>query len=159
MPMSGPAYMDASEANPRLTANQHTGNGRDHLHMVERPDVHITFPSWCSSDNSFLRIIQHVNYTQVPKFDLALRTGYDLVGCENTFVETGISATSSKMYALTFSSEEITRDSLHMLDHMMLKELGIKSMASTSPIVLMPSSYGWCAHHTQTDQRTLSIVN
>ena len=57
MPMSGPANMHASIATPRLTANQHTGNGRDHLRMVERPDAHIIFPSWCSSDNSLSRVI------------------------------------------------------------------------------------------------------
>ena len=61
--------MHASIATPGLTANQHTGNGRDHLHMVERPDVHIIFPSWCSSDDSLSHIIQHMNYTQVPNFD------------------------------------------------------------------------------------------
>ena len=65
MPMSGPAYMHASIATPRLTANQHTGNGRDHLRMVERPDAHIIFPSWCSSEYSLSHITQHVNYTQV----------------------------------------------------------------------------------------------
>ena len=37
MSMSEPAYMDASIATTRLTANQHTGNGQDHLRMVERP--------------------------------------------------------------------------------------------------------------------------
>ena len=61
--------MDASVATPRLTVNQHTGNGRDHLRMVEHPDVHIVFPSWCSSDYSLSRVIQHMNYTQVSKFD------------------------------------------------------------------------------------------
>ena len=45
MPMSGPAYIDASVATPRLTANQHTGNEGDHLCMVEHPDVHIIFLS------------------------------------------------------------------------------------------------------------------
>ena len=63
MPMSGPAYMHASIATPRLTANQHTGNGREHLHVVERPDVHIIFPSWYSSEYSLSSVIQHVNYT------------------------------------------------------------------------------------------------
>ena len=69
MPMSGPAYMHASMAIPGLTANQHTGNGRDHLRMAERPEVHIIFPSCYSSDYSLSRVIQHVNYTQVPNFD------------------------------------------------------------------------------------------
>ena len=35
----------------------------------------------------------------------------------------------------TFSSEEITRDSFHMLDHMMLKELGIKTMGDVLTIL------------------------
>ena len=61
--------MDTSVATPRLTANQHTRNGWDYLHIVERPNVHIIFPSWCSRDYSLSRIIQHVNYTQVPNFD------------------------------------------------------------------------------------------
>ena len=61
--------MHASIATPRLTANQHTGNGRDHLHMEERPDVYIIFPSWCSSDYSLSRVIQNMNYAQVPNFD------------------------------------------------------------------------------------------
>ena len=69
MPMSGPAYMDASVATPKLTANQHTMNGGDHLRVVERPDVHIIFPFWCSSDYSLSHVIQHVNYTQLPNFD------------------------------------------------------------------------------------------
>ena len=63
-----PAYMGASVATSRLTANQHTVNGRDHLCIVERPDVHIIFPSWCSSEYSLSCVIQHVNYTQVLKF-------------------------------------------------------------------------------------------
>ena len=135
MPMSRPAYMDASIATPRLTANQHTGNGRDHLCIVEHPDVLIIFPSWCSSDHSLSHIIQHVNYTQVPNFDMALQTGYNLAGWESTFLKAGISATSAKMYAQTFSSEEITRNSLHMLDCMMLKELGIKTMGDVLAIL------------------------
>ena len=44
------------------------------------------------------------------------------------FIEVGISATSTKIYTQTFSSKEITRDSLHILDRTMLKELGIKTM-------------------------------
>ena len=69
MPMSGPAYMHASIATSGLTANQHTGNGRDNLRIVERPDAHIIFPSWCSSEYSLSRLTQHVNYTQVQNFD------------------------------------------------------------------------------------------
>ena len=33
------------------------------------PDVHIIFPSWCSSVYSLSCVIQHVNYTQVQNFD------------------------------------------------------------------------------------------
>ena len=127
--------MHASTATPGLTANQHTGNGRDHLCMVECPNAHIIFPSWCSSNNSLSCLIQHVNYTQVPNFDMALQTGYDLTGWESTFIEAGISATSAKIYAQTFSNEEIPRDSLHMLDHTILKELGIKTMGDVLAIL------------------------
>ena len=51
---------------------------------------------------------------------MALRTGYDLAGWEKIFIEAGISVASAKTYAQTFSSEEITKDSLHMLDRAML---------------------------------------
>ena len=76
-----------------------------------------------------------MNYTQVQNLDMALQTGYDLAGWENTFVEAGISATSTKIYAQTFSSEKITMDSLHMLDRTMLKELGIKTMGDVLAIL------------------------
>ncbi len=59
---------------------------------------------------------------------MALRTGSDLIGWESIFTNAGITMTSAKVYAQTFSSEGITRDSMHMLDRKMLKELGIKSM-------------------------------
>ena len=55
MPMSCPAYMHASIATPGFAANHHTGNGRGHLHIVERLDVDIIFPSWCSSLFTFTR--------------------------------------------------------------------------------------------------------
>ena len=135
MPTSGSAYMDASVATPRLTANQHTGNGQDHLRMVEHPDVHIIFPSWCSREYSLSCVIQHVDYTQVPNFDMKLQTRYNLAGWESIFVEAGISATSAKMYALIFSSKEITRESLYMLDRTMLKELDIKTMGDVLAIL------------------------
>ena len=64
---------------------------------------------------------------------MVLQTGYNLAGCESMFTEAGISAT--KIYTQTFSSKEITRDSLHMLDHMMLKELGIKTMGNMLTIL------------------------
>ena len=70
MPMSGPAYMHASITTPGLTANQHTGNGWDHLRMVERPDAYIIFPSWSSNDYSLSCVIQQMNYTQVLNFDI-----------------------------------------------------------------------------------------
>ena len=120
---------------PGLTANHHTGNGRDQLHIGECPNAHIIFPSWCSSEYSLSCVTQHMNYTQVQNFDMALRTGYDLTGWESIFIEAGISATSVKIYAQTFSSKEITRNSLHMLDHMMLKELGIKTMGDMLAIL------------------------
>ena len=66
---------------------------------------------------------------------MALQTGYDLAWCESTFVEEGISSTSAKIYAQTFSGEEITRDSLHMLDRTILKELGIKTMGDVLTIL------------------------
>ena len=75
-----------------------------------------------------------MNYTQVLNFDMALQTGYELTGWESTFVKAGISSTSAKMYVQTFSSVEITRDSLHMLDRTMLKELGIKTMGDVLTI-------------------------
>ena len=135
MPMTGPAYMHASIATLGLAANHHTGIWRDHLRIVECPNAHIIFPSWCSSQYSLSRIIQHMNYTQAHNFNMALQTGYDLAGWESTFIEAGISATSAKIYAQTFSSEEITRDSLHMLDCMMLKELGTKTMGDVLAIL------------------------
>ena len=127
--------MDASIATPRLIANQHNGNGWDRLRMVECPDVHIIFPSWCSREYSLSRVIQRMNYTQVPNFDMMLRARYNLAGWESTFVTAGTSATSTKMYAQIFSSEEITRDSLHTLDRTMLKELGIKTMGDVLTIL------------------------
>ena len=76
-----------------------------------------------------------MNYTQVQNFNMVLQTGYDLAGWESTFVEAGISAISTKIYAQTFSREEITKDSFHMLDHTMPKELGIKTMGDVLTIL------------------------
>ena len=53
--MSGPAYMHASIATPWFAANHQSGNGWDHLRIVEHPDEHIIFPSWCSSLYTFMR--------------------------------------------------------------------------------------------------------
>ena len=59
---------------------------------------------------------------------LVLRTGSDLTDWERIFTNAGITTASAKIYAQTFSSEGITRDTMHMLDRTMLKELGIKNM-------------------------------
>ena len=76
---------------------------------------------------------------------MALRTGFDLPGRESTFIEAGISTTPVKIYAQTFSSEEMTRDSLHMLDHTMLKELDIKTLGNVLKLTkersVPPASY------------------
>ena len=203
LPMSGSEYMHTSIASPGFAANYHTGNGQDHLCIVECPNAHIFFLSWCSmlftlthnstrdwdSSTELWQSIAdriwtcagnahrirnpmtlecsscvelHMNYTQVQNFDMVLQTGYDLAGWESIFIEAGISATSAKIYAQTFSSKEITRDSLHMLDCMMLKELGIKTMGDVltilkltkeplvspashmkPPTVKLPSSWKW----------------
>ena len=66
---------------------------------------------------------------------MALQTGYNMAGWESTFVKAGISATSPKIYPQTFSSEVITRDSLHMLDRTMLKDPGIKTMGDVLAIL------------------------
>ena len=42
---------------------------------------------------------------------------------------------SAKVYVQTFSSKGITRNSLHMLDRTMLKELGIKTMGNMLTIL------------------------
>ena len=59
---------------------------------------------------------------------MALRAGSDLTDWESIFTNAGITTASAKIYAQTFSSEGITRDTIHMLDRTMLKELGIKNM-------------------------------
>ena len=59
---------------------------------------------------------------------MALRTGSDLTDWESIFTNAGITTASAKIYAQTFSSEGITRETMHMLDRTMLKGLGIKSM-------------------------------
>ena len=69
--------MHANIATPGVTAYQHTGNGRDHLRMVESPNAHIIFPSWCSSEYSLSCVTQHVNYTQVQNFDRSLLVTLD----------------------------------------------------------------------------------
>ena len=59
---------------------------------------------------------------------MVLQTGYNLPGWESMFLEAGISVTSTKIYTQTFSGKEIIRDSL--LDCMLLKELGIRTMGN-----------------------------
>ena len=68
------------------------------------------------------------DYKCVSYFNMALRTGSDLTDWESIFTNAGITTASAKIYAQTFSSEGITRDTIHMLDRTMLKELGIKNM-------------------------------
>ena len=69
---------------------------------------------------------------------MALQTGYDLAGWESAFIEAGISAASAQ----TFSSKEITRDCLHMLDHSMLKVLGINTISKlTKEPPVSPASH------------------
>ena len=65
--------------------------------------------------------------------DLALNNLQRLI-CHRTKA-TNHSAASAKIYALTFSCEEITSNSLHMLDCTMLKELGIKTMGNVFAIL------------------------
>ncbi len=54
---------------------------------------------------------------------------------ESTFIKVGISAATAKTYVQTFSSKEISRNSSHMLDCAMLKELGIKIMGDILAIL------------------------
>ena len=126
--------MHSSIATPELVANHCPENALDHLCFMEHPDVYIIFPSSCSSQYSPQRIIWHIwttfKYSIQQNFDMALRIWYDLAGWESTFIEAGISATSAKIYVQTFSSEEIPRDCLHMLDCTMVMELGIKTMGN-----------------------------
>ena len=81
---------------------------------------------------------------------MALRTGSDLTDWESIFTNAGITTASAKIYAQTFSSEGITRDTMHMLDRTMLKELGIKSMdesdlihSCTSIAIVTTQLIGW----------------
>ena len=45
---------------------------------------------------------------------MALQIGSDLTGWESIFTNAGITMASAKDYAQTFSSEGITRDSMHL---------------------------------------------
>ena len=51
------------------------------------------------------------------------------------FIKVGIFAASAKIYAQTFSTKEIMRNCLHMLDHTLLKELGIRTMGDMLAIL------------------------
>ena len=83
-----------------------------------------------------MRYSTRVNKCNIQKnFDMALQTGHELAGWESTFVKAGIFATFANVYSQTFSSEEITWDSLHMLERTMLKELGIKTMGDVLAIL------------------------
>ena len=53
---------------------------------------------------------------------------------------------SAKIYAQTFLSEGITRDTMHMLDRTMLKELGIKSMGDVLIILKLAERYNRHTH-------------
>ena len=66
---------------------------------------------------------------------MVLQTGSDLARWESAFIETGISFATATTYTQIFSREEITRDSLHMLDHTMLKKLGISTMGNMLTIL------------------------
>ena len=66
---------------------------------------------------------------------MVLQTGYNPPGWESTFIEAGIYASSAKIYAQIFSSKEITRDSQHFLDCIMLKELSMKTMGDVLTIL------------------------
>ena len=63
---------------------------------------------------------------------MALQTGSNVAGWESMFIEVGISVASTKIYAQTLTSE---KDSLHMLDPTMLKELGIKTIGDVLDIL------------------------
>ena len=56
------------------------------------------------------------DYKCVSYFNMALRRGSDLTDWESIFTNAGITTASAKIYAQTFSSEGITRDTIHMLD-------------------------------------------
>ena len=94
---------------------------------------------------------------------MVLRAGPDLAGWESIFIKAGISFATAKIYVQTFSSEEITRDSLHMLDCAMLKELGIRTMGdilvilkrAKEPPVLLPSQ----ASHTKSSTAKYPQLN
>ena len=66
---------------------------------------------------------------------MVLWAGYEPPNWESLFIAEGISVASAKIYAQTFSSEEIMRDSLYMLDCAMLKELGITTICDMLTIL------------------------
>ena len=72
---------------------------------------------------------------QPPIFHMTPLTASDPGEWERIFIEAGISAASAKFYAQTFESKKLTKDSLLMLDHSMLQELGIKTMGEMLAIL------------------------
>ena len=119
----------------------------NHMRMMECPGGNKTFPFFSSDFTSTCNTTE----CWLTVYMIELRHGAvnrKQTGWESIFIIAGISATSAKIYAQTFSSEEITRDSLHMLDSMMLKELGIKTMGNVLAILkltkepsVLPASY------------------
>ena len=83
--MSGPAYMHASIATPGLAANHHTGNGQDHLRIVERPDAHIIFPSQeyakCILSRNILSPADRVRFFEIGISILSTNLYYDTKVC------------------------------------------------------------------------------
>ena len=97
---------------------------------MERPDAHIIFPS---SYSSWYSLWTTLKYNTQQNFNMALQTEYNLTGWESTFIEAGIPATSANIYTQTFSSEEIPRDSLHMLDPNNAQGTGHQDWVTCSP--------------------------
>ena len=68
-----------------------------------------------------------------PIFIMVLRTGSD--DWQELLTKIGISADSAKTYAKTFVEENITKDSLTMIDWEVLKELGVTTMGHALAIL------------------------
>ena len=74
-----PAYMHASIATPGLAANHHTGNGRDYLRIVKRPDAHIIFPSTFTSTRNSTRELHSSTSTELQQRLYNFRHSYPRV--------------------------------------------------------------------------------
>ena len=125
---------------PGLATHHCLGNGLNHMHIMECPNghkiSHSSESSLTSKHNSTRYMTECLLYSyQTQLFKMVLCARCDLVSWESTFIVAGISAASAKIYTQTFSSKEITRDSLHMLDHTMLKVLDIKNMGDVLAIL------------------------